>query len=95
MQSVAGKVTFRPLGRGRFKCVQTGIVLKRAQVGGYRRLRLAEMGFARKRTRQLLRVGLRSSGYLYCPHCDSRVGGYRPESGKKMCHGCKKQFILT
>lgn len=95
-------VTFQPLSRGRYKCVQTGVVLKRGRVDGYRRSRLRELELDRKpikveeisKPRQIPRVVPNWKGEVFCPHCNQFYWN-EPDPGEKMCRKCDGEFVIS
>jgi len=98
--------TFTPLKRGRFRCNQTGAILKKGQVAAYR-VQRANIGKPRPEPPAKLPVVYGtfhpSSGIFFstssfttydCPKC----GQYHDKRGKvvgeERCDRCKTRFIV-
>lgn len=96
-------VTFQPLSANRYKCNQTGEVLKKSRVAAYRHSRLAAMGFGRKPIRvqepkKKITVPVRNTvpnwkGDVCCPHCDNFYWN-EPDPGTKTCCKCGNKFVV-
>lgn len=87
--------TFVPLSRNRYRCVQTGALVKGRQVRAYR-LRRQRSGMKRPeraKPAELLSVSIESwEHYARCPHC--RQGTYVGRLSTASCEECGKRFSI-
>jgi len=100
---VKPEVTLKPLTRGRYRCNQTGVVLKKGRVASYRHSRLAEMGFGRKpikvqEPKKMITVPTKNTvpnwkGDVSCPHCGHFYWN-EPNPGEKICRRCNDKFVV-
>jgi len=83
--------TFKPLSRGRYRCNQTSVVVKQAQLDRYRRMRLGQV---RKRTpRQPPPVTVsipHGQAWAECPTC--RIDMFVKPDKIETCGHCRTRF---
>ena len=89
--------TFTPLSRGRYRCIQTGALVKARQVKTYRyrRQRSGMKRLERVKLPPLLSTTVESwSSYAECPYCG--IVTYVGRTGvTPTCEGCGKRFLVS
>ncbi|MCF7834451.1 hypothetical protein K9M48_00150 [Candidatus Gracilibacteria bacterium] len=73
MEKTYTKVTFKPLSGGRYRCNQTGVVLKKTKTQSYKRMLLNAGKVPEKEKIYNYRNSVNKGSRISCPQCHSSI----------------------